>query len=131
MKSRLAKEICEELVKMIHENVPEGTANTEGLRSTLRTRAWEIMEHISKASGIMRRAEVTCNWLNNPPEIIDAGDIRLHVVWLEYYNKCYYPSRDYFRVELGKEGVIFRPNFEEEDGEKSTYKSNEVRGVLF
>lgn len=129
VKSKLARKICEILLRETNEVIDRSRApvNTAMFRALLRDRVGMHLNDLHNSSLQLTEYVVICDEINNPPNIVENGDFRLVIHWKEdFYHD--------FRIEIGKEGILFRPEFDEDE---SPYKANrkekdnEAKGILF
>ena len=128
MKSKLARKICEILLRETNEVIDRSRmpVNTAMFRALLRDRMGMHLKDLYNSSLQLTEYVVICDEINNPPNIVENGDFRLVIHWKEdFYHD--------FRIEIGKEGILYRPEFDDESHCKTSgrRKDNEAKGILF
>ena len=128
MKSKLARKICEILLRETNEVIDRSRmpVNTAMFRALLRDRMGMHLKDLYNSSLQLTEYVVICDEINNPPNIVENGDFRLVIHWKEdFYHD--------FRIEIGKEGILYRPEFDDESPCKTSgrRKDNEAKGILF
>ena len=129
MKSRLARNICEILLKETNEVLGRSQMpiNTAKFRTSLGYRVSRYLEMLMKSYLPLTDYRVICNESNNPPDIVENGDFRLEVHWKEGR------SDNCFGIGIGKDGILYRPEFDDDGPCESDRKEkdNKAKGILF
>lgn len=126
IKSRLVKEICKRLQKILDEE--SGSIISAMFRHRLVSKVGRLMREFYWLDTELSWFEVICDDSNNTAEILRDEDFRLDVYWKE----CGYPY--IFKTCMGKDGILLRPKGYDEEEEESSVKENredKVMGVLF
>lgn len=126
IKSRLVKEICKRLQKILNEE--SGSVISAMFRHRLASRVGQLMREFYWSDTGLSWFEVICDDSNNTAEILRDEDFRLDLYWKE----CGYPY--IFKTRMGKDGILLRSKgYDEEEEEKPVKEDREdkVMGVLF
>ena len=126
IKSRLVKQICKRLQKILDEE--SGSIISAMFRHRLVSKVGRLMREFYWLDTELSWFEVICDDSNNTAEILRDEDFRLDVYWKE----CGYPY--IFKTCMGKDGILLRPKgYDEEEEEKPAEEDREdkVMGVLF
>ena len=126
IKSRLVKEICKRLQKILDEE--SGSIISAMFRHRLVSKVDRLMREFYWSSSELSWFSVICDDSNNTAEILADEDFRLDLYWKE----CGYPY--IFKTRMGKDGILLRSKgYNEEEEERSVKENREdkVMGVLF
>ena len=126
IKSRLVKEICKRLQKILDEE--SGSIISAMFRHRLVSKVGRLMREFYWLDTELSWFEVVCDDSNNTAEILADEDFRLDLYWKE----CGYPY--IFKTRMGKDGILLRSKGYDEEEEESPVKEDredKVMGVLF
>lgn len=128
IKSRLVKDICKKLQKVLDEE--SGSIISAMFRHRLVSKVSQLMRDFYWSTSELSWFEVICDDSNNTAEILADDDFRLDLYWRE----CGYPYSYNFRICMGKDGIILRSKGYDDEEEESPAKEDredKVMGVLF
>ena len=128
IKSRLVKEICKRLQKILDEE--SDSIISAMFRHRLVSKVGRLMREFYWLDTELSWFEVICDDSNNTAEILADDDFRLDLYWREYG----YPYNYNFRICMGKDGIILRSKGYDDEEEESPVKEDredKVMGVLF
>lgn len=126
IKSRLVKEICKRLQKILDEE--SDSIISAMFRHRLVSKVGRLMGEFYWLDTELSWFEVICDDSNNTAEILRDEDFRLDVYWKE----CGYPY--IFKTRMGKDGILLRSKGYDDEEEESPMKEDredKVMGVLF
>lgn len=125
IKSRLVKDICKRLQKVLDEE--SGSTISAMFRHRLSSKVGQLMRDFYWSTSELSWFEVICDDSNNTAEILADRDFRLNLYWKE----CGYPY--IFKICMGKDGILLRSKGydEEEESPVKEDREDKVMGVLF
>ena len=126
IKSRLVKDICKRLQKVLEEE--SGSVISAMFRYRLASKVGQLIRDLYWSTSELSWFNVICDDSNNTAEILADDDFRLDLYWKE----CGYPY--IFKTRIGKDGIILRSKgYDDEEEEKPVEEDREdkVMGVLF
>ena len=118
VKSRLVKDICKRLLKVLDEE--SGSVISVMFRHRLASRVGQLIRDLYWSTSELSWFTIICDDSNNTAEILADEDFRLDLYWREYG----YPYNYNFRICMGKDGIILRSkgyDEEEEENEEEEY----------
>lgn len=128
VKSRLVKDICKRLQKVLDEE--SGSVISAMFRYRLASKVGQLIRDLYWSTSELSWFNVICDDSNNTAEILADDDFRLDLYWREYG----YPYSYNFRICMGKDGIILRSKGYDDEEEESPVKEDredKVMGVLF